>query len=51
MKRLLLAIALLAGSGSTFAAACVNASLSDYIALGSGGCTIAGHTLAGFSAN
>lgn len=51
MKRLLLAIALLAGSGSTFAAACVSASLSDYIALGSGGCTIAGHTLAGFSAN
>lgn len=50
MKRLLLAIALFAGSGSTYASACVDGTLSDYLALASGGCTIAGNTLAGFSA-
>ena len=50
MKKLLLALALLAGSGSTYASACVDGTLSDYLALGSGGCTIAGNTLAGFSA-
>ena len=50
MKKLLLALALLAGSGSTYAATCVDGTLSDYLALGSGGCTIAGNTLAGFSA-
>ena len=50
MKKLLLAVALLAGSGTTVAATCVDGTLSDYLALGSGGCTLAGNTLAGFSA-
>lgn len=50
MKKLLVAIALLAGSGSTYASPCVDGTLADYLALGSGGCTIAGNTLAGFSA-
>ena len=50
MKNLLFAFALLAGPGSTYAAACVGGTLSDYIALGSGGCTIAGNKLTDFSA-
>lgn len=50
MKKLLFAVTLLLAGGTANASPCVSGSLADYIALGSGGCTIGDKTLGDFSA-
>ena len=50
MKPLLAAVTLFLAAGAANASPCVSGSLADYIALGSGGCSIGDKTLSDFSA-